>query len=387
MTPEARQHELGPLSASLRERVKELRCLYAVSQIIAEADVPRAERLRRIAAELPHAWRFPDRAVASIALDGERFESRPCDAALASQRADLVVEGVRRGAVEVGYPAASPGAGQELLLAEESNLLEHVARQLSLYVTRQEGAARRAELEAQLRHSDRLATVGQLAAGVAHEMNEPLSSVLGLAQLALKAPGVPPSVVDDLRGIVAASLRAREIVKKLLLFARQAPPTRVAVDLNDVVEETVSLLEGSCENPRLRFLRQLAVDLPIVQGDSAQLRQVLVNLAINAMQAIADEGTVTVETRAEGAEVALVVRDSGHGMPPDVLSQVFNPFFTTKGPGEGTGLGLSVVHGIVVAHGGSVAADSRVGGGSCFTVRLPAAGGATGAEREAEVAP
>jgi signal transduction histidine kinase len=362
----------------LRERLKELSCLYAVSQIIAQADLPRAERMRRIAAVLPRAWRHPDSAVARITLDEDRFESPGYDPNGSFQRVDLVIEGARRGSVEVGYPATSLAGGDDRVVPEERKLLENVARQVSLFVTRQEGSERRVQLEAQLRHADRLATIGQLAAGVAHEINEPLSSVLGLAQLALKAPGTPPQVADDLRGIVAASLRARDIVKKLLLFAHQAPPTKTPIDLNEIVKEAVLLLEAGCEKPRLRIQKNLAEDLPVVEGDPVQIRQMLVNLAVNAMQAIEEEGTVTVETRAEPESVLLSVTDSGHGMEPEILSRIFNPFFTTKNPGEGTGLGLSVVHGIVGAHGGSIDVESHAGAGSRFTVRLPAAVGTTG---------
>ncbi|HEX6943341.1 MAG TPA: ATP-binding protein [Gemmatimonadaceae bacterium] len=373
MKPEARPDEHRHLSSELQERVKELKCLYVVSQIIVEADVARPDRLRRIVAELPRAWRFPDRAVARITLDGERFESPGYERPLTIQSGDLVVEGMRRGSVEVGYTSTSPADGENPFSRQERDMLENVARQVSLFITRQEGSARRAVLEEQLRHADRLATIGQLAAGVAHEMNEPLSSVLGFAQLALKAQGTPRSVADDLNEIVAASLRAREIVKKLLLFARQTPPRKVALNLNEIVEEALFLLEAGCERQSIRLMRHLATDLPAVEADAIQMRQVLVNLTVNAMQAIAAEGTVTVETRTEAKHVVLSVTDSGHGMSPEVMSNVFNPFFTTKDPGEGTGLGLSVVHGIVTSHGGTIDAESREGEGSRFIVRLPAA--------------
>jgi signal transduction histidine kinase len=358
----------------LRERVKELSCLYAVSQIIVEADLERADRLRKIVAELPRAWLHPDRALARITLDRERFETPGYDAVGPVQRAELIVDGIQRGCVEVGYPLASPDDADRLFLPDERNLLDNVARQISLYVTREESAVRRTQLESQLRHSDRLATVGQLAAGFAHEINEPLSSVLGLAQLALKTPETPPQVAEDLRGIVVASLRARDIVKSLMVFAHQAPPAKSPIDLNEIAEEVLLLLEAVSEKPRLRLVRDLAAELPLVDGDPIQIRQVLVNLTVNGMQAIADEGTVTVETRGEGGNVIMSVSDTGYGMTPDVMGRIFNPFFTTKEPGEGTGLGLAVVHGIVGAHGGSIEVKSNPGKGSRFTVRLPAAG-------------
>lgn len=228
-------------------------------------------------------------------------------------------------------------------------------------------------LEEQLRHADRLATIGQLAAGVAHEMNEPLSSILGFAQLALKVPAAPQPVVTDLREIVAASLRAREIVKKLLLFAHQAPPQKTPINLNEIVADALFLLEAGCERQGIQLMRHLAPDLPRVNADPIQIRQVVVNLTNNAMQAIEAEGIVTVETGAEDQHVVLSVTDTGHGMSPQIRSKIFSPFFTTKDVGEGTGLGLSVVHGIVTSHDGTIEAESHEGKGSRFTVRLPIA--------------
>lgn len=376
MERQTQSDEPEPVLSELQERVKELSCLYGVSQIIVEAELTRNDRIRRIVTALPRAWRYPDRAVARITLDDEHFESPGYECVRDAQRADLVVEGVQRGAVEVGYTSTSPDEGEEPFLLEEQRLLENIARQISLFLTREEGAARRAALEEQLRHVDRLATIGHLAAGVAHEINEPLSSVLGFAQLALKAPEVPQQVVDDLREIVASSLRAREIVKKLLLFARQSPPKKARIHLNEIVEDALFLLEAGSETQGVHLMRRLAADLPTVEADPIQIRQVLVNLTVNAMQAVAAEGTVTVETRIEAQDVILAVTDTGHGMSPEILSKIFNPFFTTKDVGEGTGLGLSVVHGIVTSHGGTIDAESREGKGTRFIVRLPAAGNA-----------
>lgn len=370
MSPERKKNS-DPTELARRERVKELQCLYAVSQVIAEPSLRREDRIRRIVAVLPEAWQFPDLAVARITLDNQATTSSWYEALRAVHSAELVVEGRARGLVEVGYTSLPPAERDDPFLVEERSLLENVAHQLSLYITREEGAERRKLLEAQLRHADRLATIGQLAAGVAHEMNEPLSSILGFAQLALKNADVPQPVADDLREIVASSLRAREIVKKLLLFARQTPPSKRACSLNRVVDEALFLLEAGGQKHSVAFARRLTDELPEVEADPTQLRQVVVNLVVNAMQAIRDQGRIEVETRFGGDYVELVVADTGCGMTPEVLKQVFNPFYTTKDVGEGTGLGLSVVHGIIVAHGGTIQATSEPGKGSRFVVRVP----------------
>ncbi len=372
----ARQHKKGanPAEWVLRERVKELRCLYTVSQIIAETSLARRERIRRITATLPPAWQFPDSAVARITLDDEVFESAEYESARASQHAGLVVDGARRGLIEVGYTSL-PVDRDDPFLPEEQALLENVAHQVSLFITREEGADRRVILEKQLRHADRLATIGQLAAGVAHEMNEPLSSILGFAQLALKNTDVPPQVAEDLQEIVGSSLRAREIIKKLLLFARQTPPRMTACNLNQIVDEALFLLEAGGRKHSVTFVRHLAAGLPEVDADPLQLRQVVVNLVVNALQAISGPGQINLETRADAAGIELVVSDTGCGMTPEVLKQIFNPFYTTKDVGEGTGLGLSVVHGIVTTHGGTIHATSEPGKGARFVMRLPRAAG------------
>lgn len=373
MSAEASRSDESRVLVELRERMKELSCLYAVTQIIAETDLSLNDRIQKIVTELPRALEHPDDAVARITLDNDVFESPGKKHAVAFHCADLIIEGKRRGEIAVGYTAARSSDGSIRFLPEEHRLIENISRQVSLFLSRAESLARRSILEEQLRHADRLATIGQLAAGVAHEINEPISNILGFAQLAQKAAETTPAVLADLREIVSASLRAREIVKKLLLFARQTPPSKIHTHLNEIVEDALFLLEAGCERQGIEIVRKLDPDLPIIEADPIQIRQVVVNLTVNAMQAIAAEGTVTVETRMDDGQVVLSVSDTGHGMKPEILSRIFSPFFTTKDVGEGTGLGLSVVHGIVTAHGGTILAESQENQGSRFIVRLPIA--------------
>jgi len=206
---------------------------------------------------------------------------------------------------------------------------------------------------------------------VGADPKEPLGNVLGFAQLALKAQDVPAQVRADLSRIAEAALRGREIIRKMLVFARQAPASKQPTNLNGVVEEAMFLLEAGCENPGVRFVRELGAGLPDLEADPVQVRQVVTNLVINAMQAIQAQGTVTVRTEASRDAVVLSVRDTGSGMTPDVLRRVFDPFFTTKDVGQGTGLGLAVVQGIVAGHGGTIDVESAPARGSVFTVRLP----------------
>lgn len=373
--PDFSKHERTAVG-ELAERVKELTCLYEVAAVFAERPGSLREQLARVVAVLPGACRYPERAVARLRLDDIEVASRNAapGAATACLRAALRVAGSERGEVVLGYTVPREEANTEhdgLFLAEERALLETVASQIGVFVASVESEQRRADMEATLRHADRLATIGQLAAGVAHELNEPLGNVLGFAQLALKAQDVPAQVRADLTRITEAALRGREIIRKLLVFARQSPASKQPTKLNSIVEEAMFLLEAGCENPGVRFVRELGAGLPDVEADPVQIRQVVTNLVINAMQAIHDTGSVTVRTEAEHDAVVLSVHDTGTGMTPEVLRRVFDPFFTTKDVGQGTGLGLAVVQGIVAGHGGTIDVTSEPGAGSVFRVRLP----------------
>lgn len=171
--------------------------------------------------------------------------------------------------------------------------------------------------------------------------------------------------------IVATSLHAREIIKRLMLFARQTPPQKKPVGLNAVVEEALYFLESRCVKQGVSVERRLAAELPEIAADPSQLNQVLVNLAVNAIQAMPAGGTLTIATRRSGDCVVLSVEDTGVGMDAEVQSRIFTPFFTTKDVNEGTGLGLPVVHGIVTSHEGTIAVQSAPGRGARFEISLP----------------
>jgi signal transduction histidine kinase len=198
-----------------------------------------------------------------------------------------------------------------------------------------------------------------------------LANILGFAQLTSKAPDLPNDVARDLGKIIDASLYAREVIRKLMLFARQMPPQRIRVDVNQLIEEGLSLFESRCAKEGIELLRSLSPKLPKITADPGQLTQVMVNLAVNSIQAMPRGGTLTLRTVAGDDHVSLIVEDTGAGMSADVLKKIFLPFFTTKGIGQGTGLGLAVVHGIVSAHKGSIKVKSKSGQGSKFEIELP----------------
>jgi len=322
---------------------------------------------------LPPAWLYPDIASARITLDGRAFETPRFREGGEKQTADLVVDGQRRGSVEVVYSEEKPELDEGPFLKEERSLINTVAHEIALIIERKQAERDKERLQEQLRHADRLATIGQLSAGVAHELNEPISSIMGFAQLIQKSPEMQEQIKKDIEKIIKASLHAREVVKKLMLFARQMPPQKTRVNLNQIIKEGLYFLESRCVKEGIKVIRQLADDLPDVTADPAQMTQVLVNIIVNAIQAMIDGGQLTIKTEVSDKFVLLIVEDTGMGMKEKELKQIFLPFFTTKDVGKGTGLGLAVVHGIVTSHGGSIHVDSKVDEGTRFTIQLPIA--------------
>jgi two-component system NtrC family sensor kinase len=360
--------------AALRERVKELTCLYGIARLAGQQDLSLEEILEDITKLLPPAMLYPESALARIILQEKVYQTGAFQEGNERLEADILLDEKIVGRVEVSYRDDKPARDEGPFLKEERDLVDAVAREIALILEQKQAEAEQAKLQEQLMHADRLATIGQLAAGVAHELSEPLGSILGFAQLIKKNPGLPPQAKSDIDKIEAASLHAREVVRKLLIFARQMPTKKTRVNLNKIVDEGLYILGSRCSKEGIELIRFLSPDLPEITADPAQLTQVLINLVVNAIQAMPNRGKLTISTRAIPGQVSLIVEDTGTGISEEVKKKLFLPFFTTKALSQGTGLGLPVVHGIVAAHGGTIDVDSEVGRGSRFEIRLPAEG-------------
>jgi signal transduction histidine kinase len=370
----ARPHPERPsIEAALQERVKELTCLYEIVKLRARQGASVEEFLRAVVDLLPAAWKHSEIASARISVGGKSYQSPRVSRIVQKQSASILVRSVPRGTIEVGYTRSTKEMDEGPFLREERYLLDTVAQEVGLFLERRSAEEEAARLQDQLRHAERLATIGKLSASVAHELNGPLGSILGFAQLSAKVEGLPAQASRDIGRIVQAALHAREIVRSLLLFARQMPAKRVEVDLSGLVEDGLKLVATQLSRGEIDVVSDLASDLPRLTADPSQLRQVVVNLVVNSIQAMPRGGKLVVRTLRQPDRVLLIVEDEGAGMDAETLKQIFLPFFTTKGVGEGTGLGLSVVHGIVISHGGSIEVDSRPGAGARFEVALPIA--------------
>ncbi len=232
-------------------------------------------------------------------------------------------------------------------------------------------------LESQLLQSEKLAAVGQLVSGVAHELNNPLTSIGGLSEFLMEQPSTSARDREHLRVIHEQAERAARIVRNLLTFARKGPTDVGDIDLNDIAQRATSLITYELRLRKIELDLRLSKGLPRVYGDRFQMQQAVLNLLTNAIQAVSRNPpdrprVVRVTTAPRDGLVMLRVADTGPGVPDDIASHIFDPFFTTKAPGEGTGLGLSITYGIVEGHRGRIEVQRGAEGGAMFTVTLPA---------------
>jgi signal transduction histidine kinase len=240
---------------------------------------------------------------------------------------------------------------------------------------------RQRELERQLLHSQKLDALGTLAGGIAHDLNNTLMPILALSQLLMQQMPEGSSEREDLETVVQASRYGRDLVQRILAFSRDQKAAKTRVDVAAAIGQALQMLRPTI--PATVLIKQQIEEVPPILADAGQLQQIIVNLVTNARQAIGNDlGTITIEVspasrrskrRRGGDFVRLRVTDTGCGMDAETKDRIFEPFFTTKNVGEGTGLGLSVVHGIIADHGGRIEVKSQPGEGTEFTILLPAA--------------
>jgi len=244
---------------------------------------------------------------------------------------------------------------------------------LSDITERKRAEEQRSELQRKVELNSRLASIGQMASGVAHEINNPLASVISLTEV-LAQKGLPEAISEDIEIIHEAAQRIASIVKRLLTFARQQKPERTQVDINEVIQTTLALRAHALEASHIKVTLQLTPDLPRTVADAAQLQQVFLNIMLNAeaaMKSFNGKGNLLIGTERINNTLRICFTDDGPGIAKENLTRLFEPFFTTKEVGQGTGLGLSICHGIVAAHNGQIYALSELGKGATFIVELP----------------
>ncbi|HEX6037689.1 ATP-binding protein [Longimicrobium sp.] len=370
----------------LGERVKELRLLHEAAHLLQHAGGVDRLLLAELVARMPAAWFHADDACARIACGDLEATSPGWSATPWMQTAGFSASN-GPGVLQVAYRHEHPAADEGPFLREERALIDSLAEMLRSHVERYVVEQRRQAVEDQLRQAQKMDALGTLAGGVAHDFNNILAAIHGYAELALLDAPPDSELRQGVDEILKACARARDLVRRILLFSRGQQSRRDAMPLGPVVDEALQLLRATLP-PNIEIRSHAAPRLPLVRADATQMHQVVMNLGTNAAYAMREDGgTLSVELGAVDVEAAaagfsaelkpgrylrLRVTDTGCGMRPEIRERLFEPFFTTKGQ-AGTGLGLSVVHGIVRDHGGTISVASQPGEGSRFDIHLPAA--------------
>jgi two-component system, NtrC family, sensor kinase len=358
---QARQNE--------KERIKELNCLYQVAQcVVLERDTLAA--LKKIVHIIPGGWQFTDKCCACITVMEDQYLSADFFESSIRQSEAIFIDDQAAGTIDVYYDPDIVPQKSDPFLVEEKNLLKGIANIISFYLKKQKDDQARKIIQNQLIHTERLATIGRLAAGVAHELNEPLGNILGLAQLSLKLPDLPKQAKKDLDRIQECAIYSREIIKKLMEFSRNAPLRKEKICLNQVIENSLTFLEARCAKKGIVIEKQFEKEVYIM-ADPNQIKQVVTNLTINAIQAMENGGKIIFTVKEVADKAVFSVEDNGIGISSEHISSAFMPFFTTKDVNEGTGLGLSVAYGIIKNHDGDIRVSSELQKGSVFEISLP----------------
>jgi signal transduction histidine kinase len=357
---------------ALRQRVKEVTYLYRITELLARPDIGIEEITQRSPQLVAHGCPVPRAVTARVRVDDREGwwpEQQRCAVGLTSS---IIVQGRERGGVEIRCGDWQPEHAEAWEREAAQRFLDTVAAAIATVLQRSELRAEKEQLQAQVQHAERLATIGTLVAVLAHEVNEPLNAIHGFTELARKDPSLSVNTRADLGKVITASEHVRGVIGKLLAFGRASEPTWQPTSLNQVVDDALCFIAPSCTRASVRVVRRLDGRLCDLVGDREQLCQIVVNLCTNAIRAMPTGGVLTVETRAApDGSCHLIVEDTGVGISDEVKQKMFQPFFTTHHRHRGLGLGLTVVQGIVSSHGGRVDVESELGRGTRMTVSLP----------------
>ena len=381
----AAMHQLGRSLASQNKRVKELNLLHEASKLLRNRTFDRVV-LQELVALIPAAWQYPEVCEARIAYGA--FEAKTLGFRDSRWRLSIAFKTSEAdGVIDVVYVAERPLADDGPFLSEERNALLSLRDILVSWLEREVAERRRRATEGQLRQSQKMEALGTLAGGIAHDFNNILAGIVGNVMVGKSDVGAHHVAGESFDAILAATERASDIVNRILLFSRRTEGERKLMDIQPVVEEAIKLLSVSTPK-NVDIETRFTGGVANIRGDASQLFQVVMNLGTNALHAMVGRGgvlTVVVENvelddKASalsadldpGPHVRVTMRDTGSGMTPETRDRLFEPFFTTKGVG-GTGLGLSVVHGIVKDHGGAVTVESELGRGTTVSVYFRAA--------------
>lgn len=353
------------ISTLLNERVKELKCLYDISKICQHYNQSLSETFDQILNAIPQGWQYPQELNTYLIFNDDVFGKKPIKKPALFASNNIIINEENRGELVVYYKN-----NKYPFLAEEQPLLDKIGIEIATFIERFEQREKEKMMAEKMRYNDRLTVLGELTAGIAHELNTPLGNILGYAEL-LKKSEVNPEKKADAQKIITSAKNAREIVKRLMYFSCEMPQQFGLANINEQIEENIGLLQKQLMDNQVNLKLNLADNIPLVRLDKLQFSQLLFNLVLNAINAMDKKGEIHITTKLNSNNILLIIKDNGSGINEENKSKIFQPFFTTKPKGEGTGLGLAVVHGIVQNHKGTINLNSIINKGTEFTITFP----------------
>ncbi len=358
------------LERNLKERIKELTCLYEVSSIIVNNDYKELDKtLYSIALSLRKSLQHNQNAIIEIIAEPFHLISTSLPSKTIFIKSNINIFNEPKGFIKIHYPATK--FTKKDFLKEERQLLKNVAINVGDLFERVAIRENEAIVKRKMEHADRLSILGEITAGIAHELNTPLANILGFAELLKSKETNNTQSSQDLDKIINSAIFSREVVKKLMFFACEMPQNLGEMDIIPVINEAIDLLDPLFKKYEINYKLTLPPGKVLLKADTVQLTQVIFNLVLNAIYFSPKNGLIKISLEQTKKKITLKISDEGPGIPAENIQKIFQPFFTTKAVGDGSGLGLSVVHGIIKSHRGTIDYQTNTPNGAIFIITFP----------------
>lgn len=353
-----------------KERLKELTCLYEVSSIIVNNDYNELDKtLYSIVLSLRKSFQYNKYATVELISSPFHLISNALPDGSVTIEGDIKVFNEPKGFIKVHYPSSK--YDEEDFLKEEKQLLKTVAINVGDLLERVSIRENETVMKRKMEHADRLSILGEITAGIAHELNTPLANILGFAELLKSKEPESNQTSKDLDKIINSAIFSREVVKKLMFFACEMPQNLDHTDIVPVINDAVNLLDPTFKKNEVKYKVILPAEEVLLKADNIQLTQVIFNLVLNAVYFSPKDGLITISLEQNNKTVILKISDEGPGVSNGNVDKIFQPFYTTKSVGDGSGLGLSVVHGIIRSHRATIDYQTNNPTGAIFVITFP----------------
>ena len=354
------------------QKAKEIVCLYKIKSLALVPEITIEQYLEKVVRIIASTWAFNHFAQARVKCCSYEAKTKHFTESILSMRTDLFNHDKVMGFLEITYPQTILVQAEYPFLQVEKQLIKNIASELSKTLQQWFMNRDNSQYVKQLRHTDRLATLGQLVSGIATQLNEPLNDILGFAELLATNDSLDDNAKNDLNEIINASLSVRDIVKKLMHFSGEVASKIEKVDVNESIKTALFLLQARSNRLDIEVKLYLSQEMPSILIDFSQFHQILVNILLNAEQAIKNKkGIIEISTEINENSVILTISDNGEGIPEELKDVIFRPLFSTKQENIGTGIGLSVAKELVEASGGTISYQSTRDVGTIFTLTFP----------------